>query len=107
MLQASGRRASSPREGTETNAGKPLTVILEMLQSVETLTLPGQRYNIIKIVGLLEKEILRCAPDAADSKLKAITVLLPRLRSEAERRCPDAQAFAENASLLIDAIGEA
>lgn len=106
-MLASDRRPSSPKEGTETNAGNRLAVILEMLQSVETLTLPGQRYNIRRIVGLLEKEILGCAPDAAESKLEVISSLLPRLRFEAERVFPNVRAFAGNAVLLIDAIGEA
>lgn len=83
-----------------------LIVIQEMLRSIETLTLAGQRHQIVKMVSLLEEEIVERAREDGDVRAEAVAVLLPRLRCEAERMVPDVRAFTDSAALLVDAIQE-
>jgi hypothetical protein len=81
-----------------------LTIIEGMVETIDTLTLAGQRQKIIKIVGLLEQEVVRCARDTGELTIGSIAVLLRRLRSEAQRLMPDHQRFTHDAALLVAAI---
>jgi hypothetical protein len=79
-----------------------LTDILGMVQSIETLTLAGQRsHNAVRITGLLEEEVARCPSGTDDPRTGTVASLLAELRREAKRLLPDIRCFTSHAEILI------
>jgi hypothetical protein len=74
-----------------------------MVRSLDTLTLAGQRHEVVKIVGLLEGEIA----DGWRSADRGLQTVLAALRSEAKRLLPDVCSFAAQAEALIGMVGAA
>lgn len=76
-------------------------IVREMLASIDTLTIAGQRYTMAKIATriatLIDDRINR-----ADAAIAA--TLLQGLTHESERLSPDVQAFATRAETLIGLI---
>lgn len=80
-----------------------LAEILAMLQTIETLTLAGQRHNIVRITGLLEEEASH-AGGTGDPRTGTIAKLLAELRREAGRLVPDVRCFTSQAAILIGLV---
>lgn len=78
-----------------------LADILGMLQSIEALTLAGQRHNIARITDLLEEEKARRSNGAEDPRTETAASLLAELRREAKRLLPDIRCFTSHAEILI------
>lgn len=91
-----------PAEAQETmDAMDRLADIQRMLQSIETLTLAGQRHNIARITGFLEEEVARRSNGTDDPRKETAASLLAELRREARRLLPDVQCFTSHAEVLI------
>ena len=89
--------------GDVAQASNRLRDIEWMVRSLDTLTLAGQRHEVVKILGLLEAEIAH-GWRSADRGLQAV---LAALRSEAKRLLPDVCSFAAQAEALIGMVGVA
>lgn len=78
-----------------------LADIRGMVQSIETLTLPGQRHNAGRITELLEAEMACCLDGTLNPLPEKATHLLADLRREANRLLPDIRCFMSRAEILI------
>ena len=78
-----------------------------MVQTIDTLTLAGQRYELKKIVGLLEEEAIQGRSHDPASRLETIESLLAAMRHEAGRLLPDVRSFAARAEFLIGVVENA
>ena len=78
-----------------------------MVQSIDTLTLAGQRHELKKIVALLEDEIISGCGSVCTSRAEAIDSLLGALRQEASRLLPDVTSFVARAEALITFVENA
>ena len=75
-----------------------------MVQTIDTLTLAGQRHELQKIVGLLEEEAIQGRSNACVSRLETIESLLAAMRHEVGRLSPDVRSFAARAESLIGVV---
>jgi hypothetical protein len=106
-------RASSifplARPGVGPDAGARLSrllpIIREIVSDIETLTLPGQRLTMAKVVELIEDRVRDLAPVLGVRNGQAIEELVARLAHEAERLCPDVTAFNHGAESLLALLG--
>ena len=78
-----------------------------MVQTIDTLTLAGQRHELKKIVGLLEEEAIHGRSHDLASRLETIESLLAAMRHEAGRLLPDVRSFAARAKILIGVVENA
>ena len=77
-----------------------LADIRGMVQSIETLTLAGQRHNVARITDLLEEEVARGSDGTAALRMNTAD-LLADLRHEAKRLLPNIGRFVSRAEILI------
>lgn len=75
-----------------------------MVQTIDTLTLAGQRHELKKIVGLLEEEAIHGRATGCVSRLEKIESLLAAMRHEAGRLLPDVRSFAARAEILLGVV---
>jgi len=83
-------------------------LIREMLSSLQSLTVAGQRHTMGKIAGFLSETVEHPGPAVSLHARAASRQLLSRLAHESERLSPDIESFcwaAENLlGLLADSI---
>ena len=81
-----------------------LAVVGEMMDSIDTLTIAGQRHMMMKVVRFLERQL---ALVRAGERRPLVFRSLGRLAHEAERQTPNARAFNRRAAVLISLIRSA
>ena len=81
-------------------ASRELTVVGELLASLETLTIAGQRYAMAKIVAVAHDQVARVTPAVSARNRAVLGQLLDDLRREAARLLPDVGAFTRRATTL-------
>jgi hypothetical protein len=81
-----------------------LAVVLEMMDSIETLTIAGQRHMMTKVVRFLERQLVLLR---AGERRPLVFRSLGRLAHEAERQTPNARAFNRRAGVLVSLIRSA
>jgi hypothetical protein len=82
-----------------------LPILGEIVADIETLTLPGQRLAMAKVVELIQDRVRELAPILGTHNGQAIAELVSRLGREAQRRCPDAAVFGHGAESLLALLG--
>ena len=80
-----------------------LQIVRGMIESIDALTLAGQRHETAKIVRVLDGEVSECA-EAEDERSEIIAMLLRQLRAEARRLMPDVCGFAACAQALLGLV---
>ena len=86
----------SPRAFPGTAAVEQVATLREMLPTLETLTVPGRRHNMRKIVSRIEQLVA-----GVEGRL-FVAALLGKLAGESSRLHPDVRSFNEVAERLLD-----
>jgi hypothetical protein len=76
-------------------------LIREMLSTLETLTVAGQRHTMGKITGFLSETVDRLGPAVSLRTRSATGALLTRMAHESERLSPDVGSFCWAAESLL------
>jgi hypothetical protein len=82
-------------------------LIREMLSTLETLTVAGQRHTMGKIAGFLTETIERPGPAVSLRTRSAAGELLTRMAHESERLSPDVGSFCWAAESLLVLLTDA
>ena len=85
--------------GHHSSALRRLAIVREMLSDLDTLTLAGQRYAMMKIMTFFEGQSAS-APMSGRTRF-LIAHLLHQLIVENQRPCPDARRFRRHAEGVI------
>jgi hypothetical protein len=84
-----------------------LTVIRQMLATLETLTLAGRHHVMNKVLAILSEEVERAVPLAGRRSARVLQEQLELLQHETDRPAPSPSAFAESAKNLLALISPA
>jgi hypothetical protein len=76
-------------------------VLVQMLSMIDSLTAPGQRHMMTKVLGLIAEEASRVPRGTVVASQRMIVDQLNALRKEAERSWPDPAAFCRRAESVI------
>ena len=88
----------------EVSPARQLSTIREMLETLDTLTMAGQRHIMGKVVSFIRDNgsqlahLMGCCDDGL------VGDLLTRLALESERVAPDARRFGQQANNLVDLL---
>jgi hypothetical protein len=100
MIRTSERQSFQPHVPPRTFPGtaavEQVATLREMLPTLETLTVPGRRHNMRKIVSRIEQLV-----DGVEGRL-FVAALLGKLAGESSRLHPDVRTFNEAAEQLLD-----
>jgi hypothetical protein len=99
-----GAPANLP-DGERGLLGRQLSVIREMLASLDTLTIAGQRHVMEKVVTFVDERV-RAAPLRVGHRDRtALLKLLTDARTESQRRASDPSSFKRHTESLIALLG--
>jgi len=105
LVRVGGRRPHhGPHQGDGAGRSafpRELAVIREMLWALDTLTIPGQRHDMTKVVQFIEGHGKRVLRAQNPRNQRAFAQLLEHLASECERLSPDTRSFALGAENLL------
>jgi hypothetical protein len=87
-------------------SSRELTIVQEMLSTVNTLTAAGQRHTMGKVVGFISGAIEGLGPAVSVRNRLTLTDLLSQLARESERRSPDPQLFCWSADGLLELLSD-
>jgi hypothetical protein len=76
-------------------------VILQMISMIDSLTAPGQRHMMTKVLGLIAEDASRVPRGTTVASQRMIVDQLNALRREAERPWPDPVAFSHRAESVL------
>ena len=100
VIRTSERQSFQPHSPPSAFAGtaavEQVATLREMLPTLETLTVPGRRHNMRKIVSRIEQLV-----DGVEGRL-FVAALLGKLAGESSRLHPDVRTFNEAAERLLD-----
>ena len=104
-LDARARGRGPVHRGRSVSA-RESALIREMLSTLETLTVAGQRHTMGKIAGFLSETVERPGPTVSLRARSAARELLSRLAHESERLSPDVGSFCWAAEGLLRLLSE-
>jgi hypothetical protein len=104
-LDARARGRGPVHRGRSISA-RESALIREMLSTLETLTVAGQRHSMGKIAGFLSETVERPGPTVSLRTRSAARALLSRLAHESERLSPDVAGFCWAAESLLRLLSE-
>ena len=78
-----------------------LATIRQMLASLDTLTIAGQRHLMTKVLAFLDSHVDRLIHQAGHGKRSMLLEQLVLLRRESDRQLPSVPAFGERAESLL------
>jgi hypothetical protein len=78
-----------------------LSIIREMLATLDTLTIAGQRHVMEKVVGFVDTKTRALAARMSSRNRVTLLDLLMQLRKESQRLVPDPVPFTRHAENLI------
>jgi hypothetical protein len=84
---------------------RQLPVIHEMLGTLDTLTIAGQRHVMEKVVSFVDTKTRATGARMNDRNRATLFELLTQLRQESQRRVPDPLRFTHHAESLITLLG--
>ena len=84
-----------------------LEVVREMIGTMETLTLAGQRHTMARIVDFIDQCATRCERTIGIHNRNTLEQLLEELTREAQRIFPDARSFGSRAEALLGLLAAA
>jgi len=85
---------------------RQLATVREMVASLDTLTLAGQRHLMAKVVTFMRDHGLVALRQVGRNDQRTAAELLEHLSVESERRLPDAGAFGPCAETLVELLAE-
>jgi hypothetical protein len=85
-------------------SSREITVVQEMLSTVDTLTAAGQRHTMGKVVGFISGAIEGLGPSVGMRNRSTLTDMLSQLARESERRSPDTRRFCGSADGLLELL---
>jgi hypothetical protein len=80
---------------------RQLSVVREMLTTLETLTIPGRHYVMQKVVGFAQDQATRASSRVSRRNRQALADSIELLKRESSRPLPDSVGFSEHADSLI------
>lgn len=81
-----------------------LTVLPEMLATLETATTAGQLHIMGKILGFIEDHVSRACEGLSARNQRTFSELLGHLRRESQRLLPDVRSFVRRAESLMSLV---
>jgi hypothetical protein len=99
-------RARGPVHRGRSISARESALIREMLSTLETLTVAGQRHTMGKIAGFLSETIEHPGPAVSLRTRSAARALLARLAHESERLSPDVGDFCWAAETLLRLLAD-
>ena len=82
-----------------------LSVIREMVGTLDTLTIAGQRHVMDKVVAFVDEQVRHATPRVSKRNRATLGEVMTQLRSESDRVFPDSARFAQRAESLIRLLG--
>ncbi len=106
LLSISPARPLSPRPdqrnyGHQFSLARQLEVITEMLDSMDTLTIAGQRHTMGKVVEFIKDQMAHAPLPFGLRNQQMLAELLRQLRDESQRLSPDVLTFTRGAKSLV------
>ena len=92
------------RDGGRPPRAWQLTVVREMLATIETLTAAGQQHIMEKIVVVVREQARRAAPFMIRTDQERLSRLLEELGGEADRFSPNHAAFTRRTEALLESL---
>ena len=84
-----------------------LDVVREMIRTMETLTLAGQRHTMARIVAFIDQRATRCERTIGIHNRNMLEQLLEELTRESRRIFPDVRSFGSRAEALLGLLAAA
>ena len=84
-----------------------LDVLREMIRTMETLTLAGQRHTMARIVDFIHQRATWCQRAIGMHNRNILEQLLEELTRESRRIFPDARSFGSRAEALLGLLAAA
>lgn len=78
-----------------------LETLREMVVSLDTLTIAGQRHLMMKVIAFLDGYVGRLLHEASHGRRAVLFERLTDLRRESARQLPSVRAFGERAESLL------
>jgi hypothetical protein len=82
-------------------------LLREMLRAIDDATPAGQRYLMTKVLALFRREVASLVAGFSTRQRKVVDRMLGFLQLEAARMAPDAAAFEQRGQLLVDVLSVA
>jgi len=92
------------RDGMRPPRAWQLTVVREMLATLETLTAAGQQHIMEKIAVVVRDQVRRAAPYLSRHDQERMGRQLDELVGEADRFSPDATLFTRRAEAVLESL---
>ena len=83
---------------------RQLSVIPEMLATLDTLTTAGQHHTIGKVVMFIQDQVRHAIPRLGRRNRATLAELMERLERESERQLPDLASVSRHATSLMTLI---
>lgn len=92
------------RNGEHALLLRQLSVIREMLGTLDTLTIAGQHHDIDKVIAFVGGQVQRARTQVSGRNRTTLMDLMTQLRNESDRLFPDSTRFAQRAENLISLL---
>ncbi len=83
---------------------RQLSVIREMLGTLDTVTIAGQHHLMDKVIAFVNGQLRRAPTCLSDRNRATLVDLITQLRGESDHLLPDAARFAQRAENLINLL---
>lgn len=83
---------------------RQLSVIREMLGTLDTLTIAGQHHLMDKVIDFVEGQVRNAAPRLSARNRAVLMDLMTQLRNESDHLFPDSAQFAQSAENLVSLL---
>lgn len=83
---------------------RQLSVIPEMLATLDTLTAAGQHHTIGKVVAFIQNQVRHAIPRVGRRNQVTLAELMERLKQESERLFPDLASVSQHARTLMTLV---
>jgi hypothetical protein len=97
-------RTTDGRNGERALRLRQLSVVREMLGTLDTLTIAGQHYDIDKVIAFVDGQVRGAARRVSERNRATLMDLMTQLRDESVHRFPDSTRFAQRAENLISLL---
>ena len=98
------RPATDRRNGEHASVARKLSVIREMLGTLDTLTIAGQHHLMDKVIAFVEGQVQQVAARVSKRNRATLADVMTQLRRESDLLFPDSTRFAQRAESLINLL---
>jgi hypothetical protein len=95
---------TAERNDEQAVRSRQLSVIPEMLATLDTLTTAGQHHTIGKVVAFIQEQVRHAIPRVSRRNQATLSELMEHLKQESERLFPDPASVSRHATILMTLI---